>query len=1183
MAHVLLGDIDHGAWPLLVPSSESQGSWGQPPSVSAGDRVVVLVGYEQLGDLELRLARLGPGLSEADVLLVAPDVPPTSPLARPLAAAQAQLPRAARLVHAPPAEVLLAVLQDLRASRTLSLSLPERPVPLVAWGDVARVAATWWTAPPAALGAGLEASIGGPEELDGEGLAEIVSELLVEVLDPAVFVALRLRELDENGDGVITVEEATRFLVGLGYSPPEALALTQVADRDGDGTISLDEFSFGLKAQVAEALADEQRTVVWHRTLPHLLCDRWVALGKGFTEAHALAEHLATTRSQQEQPTLRGELTVRDVLRPRALSLVDLFVLPGRGLLSRGEGRFGEARPRAPALLWEPGDPQLAQPASFAHLKTLDGQHLHSRRSPQGAVEARWLGETPTERLSFGEGDEARALELAGDRLVGVACRGRWPGLRDAMVELMEQRAIRPWERALFREFGALRTDQAEDPIDPEEMICNCIGVRRSALVAAADAGAKTLPMLAERTRATTVCGGCTPLVEGILGSPKLKVAEVRHIERLGRDFVSLTLQPVEGPPLPSRAGQHIVVQGRIQARWTTRAYSLTNRAGGAVPYEITVKREEMGLFSRWLSDRAGHDSLFRCSAPMGKVSLGDDDRGPIFVFAGGIGVTPGMAIARTLATDGSGRRLRLDWSARRSSDFIFEAELDALSLAHEHINWNRRLTTADGRLNAADVAARYAYEPGAVAFVCGPNRFGTDVVALLRGAGWPEEAIRVEVFSSNVDDEGTVKAPPPRPAAPTADGLAVPPPVQHTSFFLDLRESRPVLLEAEAFLGQMYQERGLGAVFAERLSEVRDEVNRTGTYTHTLDELTFGARLAWRNATRCIGRFFWNHLVVRDMRHLEAEEEIFAAIVDHLRLATNGGDLISTMTVFRPGPPDIRIYNTQLLRYAGYRQADGSVLGDPANLELTHQAMELGWRGRGTRFDILPIIIRVGDRPARWFEIPEDAILRIPLEHPTFPWFAELGLEWYALPAVSEIALDLGGIAYRCTPFNGFYMVTEIGARNLSDDDRYNQLPLVAARMGLDTSSPSTLWKDRAMVELNVAVLHSFQKRQVRMLDHHSVCDYFLQFEKQELAAGRKVHGDWSWLVPPLSGSLSPIWDRADLQNVIYKPMYGYQANAWKADEPVPAHEGPIPPCPHLRGRRLGLFLRRIGRPVWG
>lgn len=35
-----------------------------------------------------------------------------------------------------------------------------------------------------------------------------------------------------------------------------------------------------------------------------------------------------------------------------------------------------------------------------------------------------------------------------------------------------------------------------------------------------------------------------------------------------------------------------------------------------------------------------------------------------------------------------------------------------------------------------------------------------------------------------------------------------------------------------------------------------------------------------------------------------------------------------------------------------------------------------------------------------------------------------------------------------------------------------------VALKMGLDTSSNMSLWKDRALVEVNLAVLHSFQVR---------------------------------------------------------------------------------------------------------
>jgi Nitric oxide synthase, oxygenase domain len=53
--------------------------------------------------------------------------------------------------------------------------------------------------------------------------------------------------------------------------------------------------------------------------------------------------------------------------------------------------------------------------------------------------------------------------------------------------------------------------------------------------------------------------------------------------------------------------------------------------------------------------------------------------------------------------------------------------------------------------------------------------------------------------------------------------------------------------------------------------------------------------------------------------------------------------------------------------------------------------------------------------------------------------------------------------------------MGTEIGARNLADVDRYDLLPVVASRLGQDITKERSLWRDRALVELNLAVLHSF------------------------------------------------------------------------------------------------------------
>ena len=74
---------------------------------------------------------------------------------------------------------------------------------------------------------------------------------------------------------------------------------------------------------------------------------------------------------------------------------------------------------------------------------------------------------------------------------------------------------------------------------------------------------------------------------------------------------------------------------------------------------------------------------------------------------------------------------------------------------------------------------------------------------------------------------------------------------------------------EALDFLELFYAESDPDTPFEQRLREVNLEIDETGCYTHTLDELTFGARVAWRNAARCIGRLYWNSLRIRDLRHV--------------------------------------------------------------------------------------------------------------------------------------------------------------------------------------------------------------------------------------------------------------------------------------------------------------------------
>ncbi|GAB3860038.1 nitric oxide synthase oxygenase [Dactylosporangium cerinum] len=342
---------------------------------------------------------------------------------------------------------------------------------------------------------------------------------------------------------------------------------------------------------------------------------------------------------------------------------------------------------------------------------------------------------------------------------------------------------------------------------------------------------------------------------------------------------------------------------------------------------------------------------------------------------------------------------------------------------------------------------------------------------------------------------------------------------------------------EAEDFLEQYYRENPQRGDLRERLARITDEIAETGTYAHTHAELVFGCRVAWRNASRCIGRLYWRSLVVRDLRKIVAPDEIFEELVRHLRLAGQRErnvirPVISVFAQHVPGRDNSRLWNEQLIRYAGHRHTDGphagTIVGDPRYTQFTETLQQYGWRGKPDNpFDVLPIAIEGPGGDVNLYDLPESAVWEVPIEHPTLRWFAELGLRWHAVPAIANMRLTIGGVDYPLAPFNGWYMGTEIGARNLADADRYNLLPVIAERMGLDTSTERSLWRDGALLELNRAVLWSFDQAGARISDHHSESERFLAHIASEERAGRETPADWSWIVPPMSGAATGVFHR--------------------------------------------------------
>ena len=217
------------------------------------------------------------------------------------------------------------------------------------------------------------------------------------------------------------------------------------------------------------------------------------------------------------------------------------------------------------------------------------------------------------------------------------------------------------------------------------------------------------------------------------------------------------------------------------------------------------------------------------------------------------------------------------------------------------------------------------------------------------------------------------------------------------------------------------------------------------GTWYQYPTELEYGLRASWRNARRCIMRSEHEHLALCDLRRVQSSREMARTLAKGMQKAFNRGHILPTVFVFPPRAPGKRgpmIWNRQILAFAGYRLKDGSIVGDPANVDLTERMIDFGWRPPmcKSRWDFLPLITMAENDTPYMMELPAELRRTIQITHPRYEMeFGDLGLRWVSAPALSGLGFDIGGNQYTASPFIGWFMDAEIGVRNLADNFRYN------------------------------------------------------------------------------------------------------------------------------------------------
>jgi len=211
-----------------------------------------------------------------------------------------------------------------------------------------------------------------------------------------------------------------------------------------------------------------------------------------------------------------------------------------------------------------------------------------------------------------------------------------------------------------------------------------------------------------------------------------------RKVEAEG--IISLQLRLSTGGALPRfSAGSHVDVHlpnGQV------RQYSLCSDPLEEYFYEIAILREAQGRGG----SKSAHDDLregdtLRISAPRNHFLLADAPHS--LLLAGGIGITPLLAMARQLHADGAS--FELHYCARSRSRAAFARWLAESEFAHRiHFHFDdgpssQRLDIAPLLQSAA--AASHLY-------VCGPSGFMNHVISYAQRSGWPDERIHHEYFA---------------------------------------------------------------------------------------------------------------------------------------------------------------------------------------------------------------------------------------------------------------------------------------------------------------------------------------------------------------------------------------------------------------------------------------------------
>ncbi|HEY0007917.1 MAG TPA: FAD-binding oxidoreductase, partial [Tepidisphaeraceae bacterium] len=226
----------------------------------------------------------------------------------------------------------------------------------------------------------------------------------------------------------------------------------------------------------------------------------------------------------------------------------------------------------------------------------------------------------------------------------------------------------------------------------------------------------------------------------------------------------SFYLVPADGAQLvPYKAGQYLPVKVAAPdcGKSWVRLYTISDYAPSARHYRLSVKREAGGACSAFLHDHAVAGTTLAVASPTGSFCVQGSAAGPVVLIAGGVGVTPILAMAKAILQGDCRFDIHTFYGVRDGAAHAFKDELAHLSHKHSAFHlctaYSRPRVAHDrvgvdfdheGRVNIELVRERLgAAFAQAIYYVCGPSAMIAQITAGLNAAGVSIDRIHTESF----------------------------------------------------------------------------------------------------------------------------------------------------------------------------------------------------------------------------------------------------------------------------------------------------------------------------------------------------------------------------------------------------------------------------------------------------